>query len=68
MSEYFLKLKSLGANVKVKLDMSNYATKLDLRNATGADTSYFAKKTDLANLKSYVDALDTDKLKKVEVI
>ena len=65
MSEYFPKLKSLEANVKVKLDMSNYATKLDLRNATGVDTSYFAKKTDLANLKSYVDALDTDKLKNV---
>ena len=65
MSEYFPKLKSLGANVKVKLDMYNYATKLDLRNATGVDTSYFAKKTDLVHLKSYVDALDTDKLKNV---
>ena len=48
MSEYFPKPKSLGANVKVKLD----STKSDLKNATGIDTSYFAKQTDLANLKS----------------
>ena len=72
MSEYFPKLKSLGANVKVELDLSNYATKVDLKNATGVDTSDFVKKTDLANLKSDVDKkidkLDTDKLKIYEVI
>ena len=45
--------------------MSNYATKADLKNATGADTSKFAKKVDLANLKSNVDKLDIDKLKNV---
>ena len=45
--------------------MSNYATKSDLKNATGVDTSDFAKKTDLANLKSDVDKLDIDKLKNV---
>ena len=45
--------------------MSNYATKTDLKNATGVDTSRFAKKVDLANLKSNVDKLDTDKLKNV---
>ena len=55
MSEYFPKPKSLGANVKVELDLSNYATKADLKNATGVDTSDFAKKTDLTNLKSNVD-------------
>ena len=44
MSEYFPKPKSLGANVKIELDLSNYATKADLKNATGFDTSYFAKK------------------------
>ena len=39
--------------MKVELDLSNYATKADLKNATGVDTSDFAKeKTDLANLKS----------------
>ena len=42
ISEHFLKPKSLEANVKVELDISNYATKADLKNATGADTSDFA--------------------------
>ena len=65
MSEYFPKPKSLGANVKVELDLSNYATKADLKNATGVDTSKFAKKVDLASLKSNVDKLDIDKLKNV---
>ena len=64
MSEYFPKPKSLGTNVKVELDLSNYATKADFKNETGFDTSDFAEKTDLANLKSYVDELDIDKLNK----
>ena len=63
MSEYFPKPKSLGANVKVELDLSNYATKADLKNAAGVDTLDSAKETDLANLKSDVDKLDIDKLK-----
>ena len=63
MSEYFPKPKSLGANVKVELDLSNYVTKTDFKNATGVDTSDFAKKADLANLKSDVDKLEIDKLK-----
>ena len=41
MSEYFPKPKSLGENVKLKLDLSNYAIKADLRNATRVDTSSF---------------------------
>ena len=45
--------------------MSSYATKADLKNVTGADISDFAKKTDLANLKSDVGKLDVDKLKNV---
>ena len=49
--------------VKVELDLSNYAIKTDSKNATGIDTSSFAKKVDLANLKSNVDELDIDKLK-----
>ena len=49
MSEFFPKPKSLGTNVKVELDLSNYATKADLKNATDIDTSDFAKKTDLSN-------------------
>ena len=63
MSEYFLKLTSLGANGKVELDLFNYATKADLKNETGVDTSNFAKMTDLTNSKSDVDELDIDKLK-----
>ena len=51
--------------MKVELDLPFYATKTDLKNATGADTSKFAKKVDLANLKSRADKLDTDKLKNV---
>ena len=43
--------------------MPNYATKADLKNATGVNTSDFAKKSDWANLKSDVDKLDIDKLK-----
>ena len=63
MSEYFPKPKPLRANVKVELDLSNYATKPDLKNATGVNISDFAKKTDLTNLKSDVDILNIDKLK-----
>ena len=51
--------------MKVELDLSNYATKADLKNATGVHTSKFSKKVDLANLKSNVDKLDTYKLKNV---
>ena len=65
MSENFPKLKSLGANVKVELELSNYAIKTDLKSVTGVDTLDFAKKTDLVNLKSDVDKLDIDKLKNV---
>ena len=52
-------------DIDVKVDLSNYATKADLRNATGVDTSSFAKKTDLANLKPNVGKLDIDKLKTI---
>ena len=51
--------------MKVELDLSNYAIKADLENAAGVDTSKFAKKVDLANLKSNIDKLDTDKLKNI---
>ena len=61
MNEYFPEPKSLGGRVKVELDLSNYATKADLKNATG----FCPKKVDLANLKSNVDKLDIDKLKNV---
>ena len=65
MSEYFPKPKSLGANVKNELDLSNYATKAYLKNVTWIDASPFAEKTDLANLKSNVDKLDIDILENV---
>ena len=61
MSEYFPEPKSLGERVIVELDLSNYATKADLKTTTGVDTSKFAKKADLANLKSNVDTLKSKK-------
>ena len=64
MSEYFPEPKSLG-KLKVELDLPNYATKTDLKNATVIDTSSFAEKVDLASLKSNVDKLDIDKLKNI---
>ena len=65
MSEYFSEPKSSGGRVKFELDLSNYGTKSDLNNETKVDTSKFAKKVDLASLKSNVDKLDIDKLKNV---
>ena len=67
MSEYFAGPKSSGGREKVELDLSNFAPIADLKkkNAKSVDTSAFAKKTDLANLKSDVDKLDIDKLKNV---
>ena len=50
--------------MKVELDLYNYATKADLKIATGA-TSKFAKKVDLGNLKSHGDKLDIEKLKNI---
>ena len=67
MSISFPKLKALGKNVKVKLNLSNYATKADLKKAAGIDTMDFAKKTDLANLKSDVDKLNINKFKNVPI-
>ena len=52
MSEYFPEPKPLGGIVKVELDLSNEATKTDLKNASGSDTSKFARNVDLTNLKS----------------
>ena len=68
MSEYCPEPKSLGGRVKVRLDLSNYATKADLKNVTGVNKSKFAETVDLANLKSNVDKLDIDKLKMYQLI
>ena len=43
MNEYFLEPNNLGRKVKIELDVSNYATKIDLKNVTGIDTSSFLK-------------------------
>ena len=55
--------KSSSNNVKVELDLTNYATKTDLKNITHVDVSSFASKTNLAALKTEVDKIDVDKLK-----
>ena len=68
MSEYCPEPKSSGERVKIELDLSNYATKADFKNATGIDTLKFAKKVDLANLKSDVDEIGIDRLKNVPSI
>ena len=51
------------SKIKVELDLSNYATKSNLKNKISVDISHFAKKTDLPNLKADVDKLDIGKLK-----
>ena len=62
MTEYFPKPLNHKENIKVETDLSNYATKADIKNITHVDTSNFALKTNLANLKTEVDKLDIDKL------
>ena len=62
MSTYYPPYKSSSNNIKVELDLSNYATKTDLNNITYVDTSSFARKTNLAALKTEVDKIDIDKL------
>ena len=60
---YYPLYKRSSNNVKVELDLTNYATKTDLKNITHVDVSSFASKTNLAALKTEVDKIDTDKLK-----
>ena len=68
MSQYFPKLfRSFGRNINVKVDLSNYATKTDLKNVTHVNTSIFALKANLANLETEVDKLNIDKLAPVPV-
>ena len=62
MSEYFPKPSSHEENIKVKIDLTNYATKEDIKDITHIDSSNFALKRNLANLKTKVDKLDIDKL------
>ena len=61
-SQYFPPYGSSN-NIKVQLDLSNYATKDDVKNITHIDVISYATKTNLAALKSEVDKIDVDKLK-----
>ena len=68
MSQYFSKpYEPFGGHINVKGDLSNYATKTDLKNVTHVDVSSFAPKLVLASLKTEVDKLDVDKLAPVNV-
>ena len=56
MSQYFPKLyEPFGGDINVKLDLSNYATKADIKNISHVDTSSFALKTNLGSLKTEAD-------------
>ena len=68
MSQYFPKpYRTFAGNINIRVDLSNYATKADLKNALGVDISKLAAKSDLVSLKVEVDETDTDKLKTVPV-
>ena len=63
MSQYFPKpYEPVGGDINVKVDISHYATKTDLKNISHVDVISFALKSNLANLKTEVDKLDIDKL------
>ena len=64
LSQYFPKPfhSHLGDSIRVKININNYATKKDIKNISQVDTSSFALKTNLANLKTEADKLDIDKL------
>ena len=63
MSQYYPPYRSSPNNIKIELDLANYATKTDLNNTTHVDVSSFASKTNLEALKTEVDKIDADKLK-----
>ena len=64
MSQCFPKpYEPFGGDINVKVDLSNYATKTDIKNISHIDTSSFALKSNLASLKAEVDKLDIDKLR-----
>ena len=68
MSQYFPKpYKPFGVDINVKVDLSNYATKSDIKNISHVDTSNFTSKTNLTSLKTDVDKLDIYKLVLVPV-
>ena len=63
MSTYYSSYKSSSNNIKVELDLTNYATKIDLKNISHTDVSSFASKTNLSALKTELDKIDVDELK-----
>ena len=67
MSQYFPKPfnSHFDDSIKVKIDLSNYATKADIKKISHVDASNFALKTNLATLKTEVNKLDIEKLKPV---
>ena len=68
ISQYFSKpYEPFGRDINVKVHLSNYATKTDLKNISHIDVSSYALKSNLAGLKTEVDKLDIDKLKPVPV-
>ena len=68
MTQYFPKpYEAFSGDINVKVDLSNYATKADIKNISHVDTSSFALKRNLANSKTEVDKLDIDKLVPVPV-
>ena len=68
MSQYFLKpYKPFGGDINIKVDLSNYATKTDIKNILHIDTSGFVLKSNLSSLKTEADKLDIDKLVPVPV-
>ena len=67
MSTNYPPYKSSSQNIKVELDLANYATKDDVKNITHVDVSNFVSKANLAALKSEVDKIDVDKLKAAPV-
>ena len=67
MSTYYPPYRNSSNNIKVELDLANYATKTDLKNITHVDVNTYASKTNLAALKTEVDQIDADKLKTVPV-
>ena len=68
MSKYFPKpYEQFGRDINVSIDLSNYATRKDIKNITHVDNSSFALKANVANLKTKVDKLDIDKLAPVPV-
>ena len=67
MSQYFPTYNNSSENIKVEFDLTNYATKDDVKNITHVDVSSYASKTNLAALKTEVDNIDVDKLKTVPV-